>query len=75
MAMCLMRTSQTYLPKNLRETRAPMTERAQYYITTWSTLRKKWEIKGALKFAFDKDRPLGQWRNIVQGIYGIELEL
>ena len=75
MAMCLMRTSQTYLPKSLRDTRTPMKERAQYYILTWSTLREKWKRKDALEFAFDKDRPLGQWRNVVQALYGIELEL
>ncbi|MBU0463001.1 MAG: transposase [Proteobacteria bacterium] len=75
MAMCLMRTSQTYLPKNLRDTRIPMEERAQYYVLTWSTLRDKWKKKGALEFAFDKDRLLGQWRNVVQDLYGIELEL
>jgi len=75
MAMYLMRTSQTYLPKSLRDTRTPIKERAQYYMSTWPTFRKKWEIKGALEFAFDENRPLGQWRNVVEGLYGIELEL
>ena len=75
MAMFLMRTSQTYLPKNLRDTRTPMKERAQHYLLTWSTLHEKWKRTGALEFAFDKDRPLGQWRNVVEVLYGIELEL
>ena len=75
MAMCLMRTSQTYLPKNLRDTRTPKKERAQFYILTWSTLREKWKKKDALEFAFNKDRPLGQWRNVVLALYGIELGL
>jgi len=75
MAMCLMRTSQTYLPKNLRDTRIPLRERAQYYQLTWPTLREKWKRIGALEFAFDKDRPLGQWHNVVEVLYGIELEL
>ena len=75
MAMCLMRTSQAYLPKSLRSTHCPMKERAQYYLLTWPTLRKKWKMKNALEFAFDKNRPLGQWRNVVQTLYGIELEL
>jgi hypothetical protein len=52
-----------------------MKERAQYYILTWSTLREKWKRKDALEFAFDKDRPLGQWRNVVQALYKIELGL
>jgi hypothetical protein len=75
MAMCLMRTSQTYLPKFLRYTGTSMKEREQYYLLTWPTFRKKWKKKGALEFAFDKENPLGQWRNVVQGLYGIELEL
>ncbi len=75
MAMCLMRTSQTYLPKSLRATTTPKKERAQFYLLTWSTLREKWKRKNALEFAFDKDRPLGQWRNVVQALYGIELGL
>lgn len=75
MAMCLMRTSQTYLPKSLRDTRTPKKERAHFYLLTWSTLREKWKRKDALEFAFDKDRPLGQWRNVVQDLYGIELGL
>jgi hypothetical protein len=52
-----------------------MKERAQFYILTWSTLRAKWKRKDALGFAFDNDRPLGQWRNVVQDLYGIELGL
>jgi len=75
MAMCLMKTYQTYLPKRLRDTKIPMKERAQYYLTSWPTLHKKWERIGALDFAFDKDRPLGQWRNVIQDLYGIKLEL
>lgn len=75
MAMCLMRSSQTYLPESLRRKRASMEARAQYYMITWPTLRTKWKRKGALNFAFDEQRPLGQWRNAVQSLYGIELEL
>jgi hypothetical protein len=49
-----------------------MKERAQYYILTWTTLREKWKKKDALEFAFDKNRPLCQWHNVVQAFYGIE---
>ncbi len=52
-----------------------MKERAKYYISTWSTLHEKWKRTGALEFAFDKNRPLGQWRDVVQVLYGIDLEL
>ncbi len=75
MAMCLMRSSQTYLPKNLRSSRICKEERARYYLETWPRLREKWQRANALNLAFDKDKPLGQWRNMVQELYGIELEL
>ncbi len=75
MAICLMRTDQTYLPKNLRSTENNMKERAEYYITSWPTLHTKWKRSGALDIAFDKDMRLGQWRNMIQELYGIELTL
>ena len=75
MAMCLMRTSQIYLPHRLRKAEAKMEERAGYYLTTWPYLRCKWKKLGALKAAFAKDRPLGQWRQIVQELYDIRLKL
>jgi transposase len=75
MAMCLMRTSQIYLPYRLRKAEAKLEERASYYLMTWPYLRGKWKKLGALKAAFSKDRPLGQWRQIVQELYDIELKL
>ena len=75
MAMCLMRTYQIYLPKRLRGAKIPMKERAQYYLTTWPKLHEKWRNASALDIAFDKEMPLGQWRKVIQGIYGIELKL
>jgi hypothetical protein len=52
-----------------------MEERAGYYLTTWPYLRCKWKKLGALEFAFGKNRPLGQWRQIVQELYDIRLKL
>jgi len=75
MAMCLMKTSQTYLPDYLRNTGCTMEERAEYYLKTWPNLREKWRKANALKVAFEKERPLGIWRNIIQEIYGIKLKL
>ena len=75
MAMCLMRTSQIYLPQRLRKAEAKMEERAGYYLTTWPYLRGKWKKLGALNAAFAKDRPLGQWRQVVQELYDIKLKL
>jgi hypothetical protein len=75
MAMCLMRTSQVYLPRPLRSTKARPQERASYYLTMWPALREKWKKLDALKAVFEKDRPLGQWRDMVQMFYGIKLTL
>ncbi len=75
MAMCLMRTAQTYLPQNLRGKRVNMRERVEYYFITWPRLHEKWKRAKALDIAFNKEMPLGQWRNMIQELYGIELSL
>ena len=75
MAMCLMRTYQTYLPKRLRDPKISMKERAEYYLITWPKLHEKWKKASALDIAFADDMPLGQWRNMIQELYGIELKL
>jgi transposase len=75
MALCLMRTPQIYLPPNLRKADTNPRERADYYLSLWPYLRDKWDKLGALKAAFSKNRPLGQWRYVVQELYGIKLKL
>ena len=75
MSMCMMRTSQVYLPSQLRSPKTKPQERAEYYLENWPSLHEKWRKSGALKFAFDKNRPLGQWRNIVEQLYEIKLTL
>jgi len=75
MAMCLMRTSQIYLPSKLRKKGIKPAERAGYYLMTWPYLRDKWRKLGALDAAFSEDRPLGRWRNMVQDLYEIKLSL
>jgi len=42
---------------------------------TWPKFREKWNKCGALDVAFAKENPLGQWRNMVQELYGITLKL
>ncbi len=74
MAMCLMRTSQVYLPPDLRSTHIVPERRADYYLSMWPYLKDKWSKTGALDMAFAKDKPLGQWRYIVQELYGIKLK-
>ena len=75
MAMCLMRTSQIYLPSKLRKKGIKPEERAGYYLMTWPYLRDKWRKLGALDAAFSEDRPLGRWRNMIQDLYEIKLSL
>lgn len=75
MAMCLMRTSQVYTPRQLRSGKVKRQERAGYYLTMWPYLCEKWKKLGALEAAFEKNRPLGQWRDMVQELYEIKLTL
>jgi hypothetical protein len=75
LAMCMMRTSQVYLPPEMRSTHIKPERRADYYLTMWPYLRDKWSKANSLKVSFAKDNPLGQWRNIVQEIYGIKLKM
>jgi hypothetical protein len=74
-AICLMRSSQVYLPPNLRKQDCTRKERAGYYLMSWLYLREKWKKVGALKAAFESNRPLGQWRHMVQELYDIKLKL
>jgi hypothetical protein len=62
MAMCMMRTSQVYLPPDMRSTHIKPERRADYYLAMWPYLRDKWSKANALNVAFAKDKPLGQWR-------------
>ncbi len=75
MGMHLMRTSQVYLPPELRRPKTTPGERATYYLRTWPYLREKWHKTGALDVAFAHDKPLGQWRQMVQELYEIRLKL
>jgi hypothetical protein len=75
MAINLMRTSQVYLPPNLRKGDFTLDDRAGYYLFSWPYLREKWKKVGALEAAFENHRPLGLWRQIVQEVYGIKLKL
>jgi transposase len=75
MAMCLMRSSQVYLPPKLRSPKAEMQERAGYYLTMWPLLRDKWKKASAHHVAFAKDQPLGQWLQMIQELYDIKLKL
>jgi len=75
MCMSLMRRSQVYLPPELRKTDASVDEHAAYYLSLWPAVRDKWIAYGALETAFSLGRPLGEWRLLVQEVYGIQLKL
>ena len=75
MAICLMRTSQVYLPPDLRKGDFTPEDKASYYLMSWPYLRGKWKKVDALEEAFEKNRPLGLWRLIVQELYDIKLKL
>ncbi len=75
MAMCLMRTSQIYLPKRLRNKKVKPEERANYYSMVWPKIGEKWQKLDALEAAFAHDHPLGIWRNMVQELYEIKFSL
>ena len=74
-SMCLMRTSQIYIPKRLRAKGINLEERAGYFLMIWPALRNKWAKLGALEVAFSNDNPLGRWRNMVQELYEIKLKI
>ena len=75
MGLCLMRTEQIYIPPRLRKADTDLRQRGNYYLSLWPYLRDKWDKLGAKEVAFSEDRPLGQWRHIVQDLYGIGLKL
>jgi transposase len=74
MGMRLMRNGESYVPPGLREG-ATLEELRTYYLQSWPKLLDKWVKAGAVHTAFDKENPLGQWRERIEAIYGIELPL
>ena len=74
MAMHMMRFSHIYLPPELR-TGVPSEARGEYYQITWPYLLEKWKRYDAHEVAFDSEHPLGQWRDMVQGLYKLTLKI
>jgi transposase len=74
MAMRLMHNTESYVPPELR-TGACLEELQNYYLQLWPKLLDKWVKSGAIHTAFEKENPLGQWRECIEGIYEIELPL
>jgi hypothetical protein len=68
------RTRECAKPKALRD-HSDLEALKAYYLKTWPYLVAKWKKVGALDAAFDKNNPLGQWRECVQSVYHIDLPL
>jgi transposase len=64
-----------YLPSGLRGQDTLPAARAQYILDSWPDLLIKWKRLGMHEEAFAPERPLGQWRLLMQEIYKIELSL
>jgi transposase len=66
-----------YLPASLRvdQNELDAEARVQYILQVWPDLLLKWKRLGLHQEAFAPETPLGQWREIVQEIYDIELPL
>ena len=73
--MHLMRNSIIYLPPALRGANVSTKERVEYYQIFWPYLLDKWKKYDAHKIAFAPENPLGQWRNMIQKLYNIELRI
>jgi hypothetical protein len=76
-ARALTKSHCIYLPTWLRadQKETDSEERAQYILQAWPDLLLKWKRLGLHQEAFVPEAPLGQWREIVQEIYDIELPL
>jgi transposase len=57
MAKSLMRTSQVYLPPNLRKDDYTPQQRADYYLMSWPYLKEKWKKPGVLELLLQKTGP------------------
>ena len=73
--MHLMRNSSIYLPPELRKANVSKEERIEYYQIFWPYLLDKWRKYNAHHVAFAPENPLGQWRNMIQDLYDIELKI
>jgi len=76
-ARALAKSHYIYLPPRLRSNSEDIDPdtRGQYISKTWPDLLIKWKRLGVHEEAFAPETPLGQWRIIVQEIYGIDLPL
>jgi transposase len=68
-------TGTVYRPKTLMAPDTPKPTLAAHYQSLWDKLLPKWKDKANLRQVFAPEQPLGQWRQMVQKLYALELRL
>jgi transposase len=68
-------TGTIYRPATLMDPATPAATLATYYQRAWEKLLAKWRDKADLKDVFAPAHPLGQWRQMAQELYALELRL
>ena len=68
-------TGTVYRPKTLMDPQTPKARLADHYQTVWEKLLPKWRDKADRRDVFAPQHPLGQWRQMVQELYALELRL
>jgi hypothetical protein len=68
-------TGTVYRPKALMDPDTPKATLAAHYQSLWEKLLPKWRDKADLRDVFAPQHPLGQWRQMVQKLYALELRL
>ncbi len=75
LAKCVVLEQNVYRPKALMDPQTPNADLAAYYQSVWDKLVSKWKSKADLAEVFAPTNPLGQWRQMVQELYALELRL
>jgi hypothetical protein len=72
---CVVLSGNIYRPKALLDEATPKQALADYYAAAWEKLVPKWKGVADLNVVFASQNPLGQWRDMVRELYGLELRL
>jgi hypothetical protein len=75
LAKYLVHTGTIYRPKALMDPNASKETLVLFYQEAWQKLLLKWKAKADLKDVFAPKHQLGQWRQMVQELYALELPL
>jgi hypothetical protein len=75
LAKYLALTGTVYRPRAMMDPATPKAALAAHYQMVWEKLLSKWRQKADVHDVFAPERPLGQWRKMVQELYALELPL